>query len=277
MATFTTEDNHGTLRYLATKNVHIRDKDITFEEGPHIYTVMGDRGGYTSVTTWNHRHFAEFDADAIIDKMMKSKNWTNPTYKYYGMSRETIKKMWDDNRDAAACAGTNMHNHIECYYNGVDIVDDSVEFGFFKNFEQDFNHLIPYRTEWMVYYEELKISGSIDMIFENPDGTIQIYDWKRCQEIKHEAEFGKYAKTSCISHLPDTNFWHYALQLNVYKTILEHKYGKKVTGLYLVCMHPENKYKNYQRIEVPFLEKEMNDLILLRKQEVADMEAKKKL
>ena len=54
MATFTTEDNHGTLRYLATKNAHIRDKDITFEEGPHIYTVMGDRGGYTSVTTWNH-------------------------------------------------------------------------------------------------------------------------------------------------------------------------------------------------------------------------------
>jgi hypothetical protein len=42
-------------------------------------------------------------------------------------------------------------------------------------------------------------------------------------------------------------------------------------------MHPENKYKNYQRIEVPFLEKEMNDLIMLRKQEVADMEAKKKL
>jgi hypothetical protein len=39
----------------------------------------------------------------------------------------------------------------------------------------------------------------------------------------------------------------------------------------------ENKYKNYQRIEVPFLEKEMNDLILMRTQEVADMEAKKKL
>ncbi len=148
MATFTTEDNHGTLRYLATKNAHIRDKDISFEEGPHVYTVLGDRGGYTSVTTWNHHHFAEFDPDSIIDKMMKSKNWTNPTYKYFGMSREQIKKMWDDNRDAAACAGTNMHNHIECYYNGIDIVDDSVEYGFFKNFEQDFKHLTPYRTEW---------------------------------------------------------------------------------------------------------------------------------
>lgn len=270
------EHYHGTLQYLAMKNAHIRDKDISFEEGPHIYTVKGDRGGYTSVTTWNHHHFAEFDADGIIDKMMKSKNWNNPTYKYYGMTREQIKKMWDDNRDAAACAGTKMHNNIERQYNGMDVEDDSPEYGFFKNFQGDYSHLVPYRTEWMVYYEELKLSGSIDMIYENPDGTLQIYDWKRCQEIKHEAEFGKYAKTTCISHLPDTNFWHYALQLNVYKTILEHKYGKKVTALYLVCMHPENKYKNYQRIEVPFLDKEMADLIMLRKQELAEIDAKKK-
>ena len=86
------ENKYVTREYLATKNAHIRDKDISFEEGPHIYTVKGDRGGYTSVTTWNHNHFADIDADAIINKMMKSKNWTNPSKKYYGMTREQIKK-----------------------------------------------------------------------------------------------------------------------------------------------------------------------------------------
>jgi hypothetical protein len=50
---------------------------------------------------------------------------------------------------------------------------------------QDFPDLIPYRSEWMVFWEEMKISGSIDMIFENPDGTILIYDWKRCREIAY--------------------------------------------------------------------------------------------
>jgi hypothetical protein len=123
----------------------------------------------------------------------------------------------------------------------------------------------------MVYYEELKLSGSIDMVFENPDGTLQIYDWKRCQEIQNETAFGKYAVTSCISHLPDTNFWHYALQLNVYKMILEHKYGKTVTKLCLVCLHPDNSYKTYERIEVPFLEKEINELVKVRLAEVAAM------
>jgi hypothetical protein len=46
--------------------------------------------------------------------------------------------------------------------------------------------------------------------------------------------------------------------------ILEHKYGKKVTDLYLICIHPDNVYKNYQRIQVPVLENEMKDLVEFR-------------
>ena len=63
----------GTTTYLAEKNAHPRDADISFEEGPHIYTVCGERGTYTSVTTWNHTHFSDFDSDAIIANMLKGK------------------------------------------------------------------------------------------------------------------------------------------------------------------------------------------------------------
>jgi len=266
--TTTVTDQPGNPKYLATINVHPRDEFITFEEGPHIYTVCGERGTYTSVTTFNHSHFSHFNADAIIDSMIRGKKMKDPTYKYFGMTKDQIKDDWDKNRDAASSAGTKLHNDIEHYFNGMDVVNNSIEYQYFKNFLNDFPELKPYRTEWMVYYEELKISGSIDMIFENPDGTLQIYDWKRCQEIKHEAEFGKYALTTCISHLPDTNFWHYALQLNTYKIILEHKYGKKITDMYLICIHPDNVYKNYQRIQVPCLDAEMKDLIEFRKKQL---------
>lgn len=259
----------NTIHYLSQKNTHPRDEFISFEEGPHIYTVCGERGTYTSVTTWNHSHFSHFDGEGTVDKILKGRKMSDPSYKYYGMTKEQILAEWDDKRDRAAQSGTKMHYDIECYFNSMDVTNNSIEFTYFLNFRKDFPDLVPYRTEWMVYYEELKLSGSIDMVFENPDGTLQIYDWKRCQEIKHEDPFGKYSITSCISHLPDTNFWHYALQLNVYKTILEHKYGKKVTGLYLVCLHPDNVYKNYQRIQVPFLENEMNDLVQLRLSQVS--------
>jgi CRISPR/Cas system-associated exonuclease Cas4 (RecB family) len=149
-----------------------------------------------------------------------------------------------------------------------------VEYGYFQKFVEDFQRnnpgVKPYRTEWMVYYEELKLSGSIDMIFENPDGTLRIYDWKRCKEIPNESFGGKCSATKCIGHLPDSKFWHYSLQLNTYKTILEEKYGKTVTELCLVCLHPENAYKNYDLIPVPVLEDEMRALFEFRARQIRE-------
>lgn len=261
--------------YLAIKNAHPRDAFITFDEGPHIYTVHGEQG-YTSVTTWNHSHFPHFDAERTVDNIMGSRKMADPKYKYFGKSRDDILDDWENNRSQAARAGTAMHLDIEHYYNQLVVQNTSVEFDYFHRFVQDLDAssdgkgtLRPYRTEWMIYYEELKLSGSVDMVFENPDGTIQIYDWKRCKEIAYENDFGKSALTPCIAHLPDTNFWHYSLQLNTYKAILEAKYGKKVTGLYLICLHPDNVYKTYERIQVPFLEKEIQDLFKVRCQEIS--------
>jgi hypothetical protein len=57
-----------------------------------------------------------------------------------------------------------------------------------------------------------------------------------------------------FSELPDTNFWHYSLQLNIYKYLLEKNYKKTVKGLFLICLHPENKNNSYIRLEVPDLQ-----------------------
>ena len=100
--------------YLARLNAHPRDKRITFDPVPHAYTIDSDSTvKYTSVTTWNHGHFEEFDADAIITSMMRSKKWAES--KYYGQTPDQIKAGWDKNRDEAAAAGTAMHYDIECY------------------------------------------------------------------------------------------------------------------------------------------------------------------
>lgn len=266
--------------YLEKKHPHPRDGRISFDEPTHIYTIeryneCGNRyydSGFTSVTTWNHSHFGRFDADVIIDKMMKSSKWSKN--KYFGMTPKQIKEQWDTNRDEAAKAGTRMHYDIECYYNNVDVKNDSIEYTYFKQFEKDRTkkggfgeYLKPYRTEWMVFDEELRLSGSIDMIFEAPDGSLQIYDWKRCKEIKKSNPWQS-SHRECIEHLPDSNYWHYALQLNTYKAIIEKNYGKKVTDLYLVCLHPDNKNKSYQRIRIPILKDEIDDLFTLRKNEL---------
>ena len=51
--------------YLAEKNPHPRDSNITFDEGPHIYTINGD-SSFTSVTTWNHSHFEQLTVNRFL-------------------------------------------------------------------------------------------------------------------------------------------------------------------------------------------------------------------
>lgn len=271
------EDKNSSLiyinDYLSKKNYHKRDLNISFEAGPHVYTINNEKNNvYTSVTTWNHQHFNKFNPDEVIESMMKSKNWHNS--EYYGKSAEEIKTIWNKSRDEAAEAGTKMHYDIECYYNNNPVNNTSIEYTYFTQFLESCPSLIPYRTEWMIYHEDLKLAGSVDMVYEDPnsnDGSLMIYDWKRSKEIKKTDHFLKFSKTECISHLPDTNYWHYSLQLNTYKAIIEEKYGKKVSKLCLVCLHPNNKNKTFQIIPVPDLQNEVKELFSLRKLELTSL------
>ena len=278
------------LPVLSTRNSHVRDQYIQFFEEDHKYVITNDpENKYTSVTTWNHSHFPVFNANLIIKNMMKGKNWKEG-HKYWGLTAEEIKKQWSLNSSAVSGAGTNLHFEIECFMNNpelditfeykhADLYDSysnvaneekekAIEWDYFINFVKDHPELKPYRTEWTIYDEDLKISGSIDMVYENPDGTLSIYDWKRSKEITRVNSFNKYAKTKLICHMPDSNFWHYALQLNTYKRILERKYNKIITDLYLVRLHPDAEEKNYELIKLPDLTKEIDELFEERKKEV---------
>ena len=274
---------------LSKRNSHERDQYIQFFEEDHRYVITNDpENKYTSVTTWNHSHFPVFNANLIIKNMMKGKNWKEG-HKYWGLTAEEIKKQWSLNSSAVSGAGTDMHFDIECFMNNPDIdsskkgynhadlynayleyqnEEKSLEWDYFINFVKDLPELTPYRTEWTIYDEDLKISGSIDMIYENPDGTLSIYDWKRSKEISRINNFNKFAINKLICHMPDSNFWHYALQLNTYKRIIERKYGKIVTDLYLVRLHPDAEEKNYELIKLPDLTKEIDELFEERKQKL---------
>jgi len=276
---------------LSKRNKHPRDDNIQFVEEGHKYFIKTEPDTkYTSVTTWNHSHFPHFDADKIITNMMKGKNWKEG-HKYWGMTIDEIKKKWSDNAASVSGAGTDMHFEIECFMNdkriqckyshkelyqiyNCDVIKKdkhnttSLEWQYFIEFVKDTPDLIPYRTEWMVYNEELKLAGSIDMVYEHPDGTLSIYDWKRAKDISPVNTYNHYAVTECISHMPDSNFWHYALQLNTYKAILEEKYEKKIRDLYLVRLHPNNDEKTYELIKLPDLSKDIANLFQERIYEI---------
>jgi ATP-dependent exoDNAse (exonuclease V) beta subunit len=274
---------------LSVRNAHHRDANIQFFEKGHKYTILTEPNvKYTSVTTWNHLHFEQFDADKIIENMMKGKGWKQG-HKYWGLTPDQIKAQWNSNKDAVSGAGTDLHYEIECFQNDKRFQFDytnkelyevymsdnkelhdfkAIEWQYFINFVRDYPQLKPFRTEWLIYDDDVKISGSIDMVYENPDGTLSIYDWKRCKNITRINNFNKFSLPPQICHLPDSNFWHYALQLNTYKAILEKKYGKIIKELFLVRLHPDAEEKTYELIKLPDLSTEIKELFDERKKQL---------
>lgn len=281
---------HCTI-FLSTKNSHPRDTRIQFIEEGHKYIINPPEipNPYTSVTTLVHSNFEKFDADNIIAKIMSGHSW-GPGNKYWNMTPTEIKKQWNETGKIAAQLGTELHFRIECFMNAgnplpnnnfISTPDyDCPEWRQFIDFYINFrgqnekedednnsreNSPQPYRTEWVVFHEEAHIAGSIDMVFENNDGTLSIYDWKRVKDINNNRipkKWTKYSHNPILKHIPDTNYWHYSLQLNIYKFILENKYNKKVTKLVLVRFHPNSE--SYEETIVPDLQKEVSELIKTR-------------
>ncbi len=273
---------------LAVINQHPRDLRIQFNEEEHSYAIDGSKTGWSSCTQFLHNFFGHFDPDAIIKKMMSNPiKWKQS--KYYGQTPEQIKAGWTANGEEASTAGTRMHLDIEYFYNSSHFAelwrkkkaaktlaiepssftasveamknDDnwtpnlSPEWSMFEAYQEKVgSRMIPFRTEWLVFNERIKVAGSIDMLYMKKDGTYAIYDWKRAKEIKMENRYQ--SGLGPVMHLPDTNYWHYSLQLNVYRMILKEKYDMDVNELALVILHPN--HPTFQVVKVNIMEDEVN-------------------
>lgn len=246
------------------------DIELEFNEEKHTYTYNGHTFS-CSVTEFVHSKFPKFVEEEVINNILGSRKMSDPNYEYYGMSKDDIKKHWKNGSDL----GTIMHAQIEDYYKSGRTKLPAVitqEFGYFLNFDRDYNFINPFRMEQRIFSVELDIAGSIDLLVRNPNGTFVIIDWKRAKNIDTSQEvtrFTKFGLLPGISHITNTNYNHYCFQLNVYRYILETEYNMRVVGMSLVVLHPNNKSKNYEIHNVPFMEQEMEYIMDLRRKEVA--------
>ena len=99
------------------------------------------------------------------------------------------------------------------------------------------------------------------------NGEYIIYDWKRSEKIIENGmpvKINKYGEKGNhpLEHLDNTPYYHYALQLSLYKYILEKNYGIKISDLRLGIFHPT--YNKPYVLRMPYLEKEINDIFSLR-------------
>ena len=234
------------------RNSHRRDYYISFDEANHKYTVDGKI--LQSVTNIVENCFPKFDAQ-LHAKTTAAK---------MGITEKEVIAMWERKGKESRELGTTMHQKIESYYQGKDSREDDA-FRLFKMLT-DKVRLEPYRTEWAVYDTEYNIAGTIDFV-DYQDGKYTIYDWKRSDKIIANGmpvKVSKYQEKGLypLEHLENCAYYHYALQLSLYKFILEKNYDIKVSDLRLGIFHPS--YDKPYVLRMPYLENEVKTLMELR-------------
>ncbi len=250
---------------LNLKNKHANDSRLVFDSDNHEYFVDGKKIKY-SVTRLIESFFPKFDSDywsskkAIEQIKIEGGKLTNENI---SNAKKDILMEWEDNRKDAANKGTLLHEKIENFYNNIEDSIDAPEFTYFKNFIKKYPKLKPYKTEWRIFDDSLSLAGSIDMVYEKDNGDLFLFDWKRSTKIVNGA--GHLIESDYdygfdeLSHIADNSYNRYSLQLNLYKYVIENNYGKKISSMNLLILHPY--FHTFFHLQIPKLEKETEFLI----------------
>lgn len=284
---------------LAVTNFHPRDFRINFFEEGHTYLLaMWHNGRWclatnivsavpeimseelTSGTAMNHDLFEPFVEDEVAERMVRSAKHKNPDQKteYFDLSVEEIKAKWAEARRL----GTAWHYNVECYCNGLEYETGCREWELLEPYEEEWvrGRMVPYRTEWMMYDEELRLTGSDDIIYQDVEGggiartesgalVLHMADWKRANDLLKDNPYQCGTKP-CTEDMPDTKISHYRVQLLVYTILLERNYDVFVARRSIIGTHPSQEA--YIKYDVLYEEKRVKDLIAYRKQWLKERE-----
>ena len=207
------------------KKTKATGKKVKFDPVEHKYSIDGVE--LTSVTGFIKNFFEPFDRDY----------WANWVANRDGKITEEVLQDWKERRDY----GKEIHKLIEDHINGKQLAEYPNEvFEAIKLLQA--LPIVKINSEIIVHSEDWMIAGIIDAVIETPEGII-LLDWKTTRNLRMENSY-RQAKDP-ISHLDDCNYNRYLLQLNMYRTLFEHCYGKKVIEMGFVNLPIEGAAKYF--------------------------------
>ena len=225
-------------------------KDIYLIKDVHKYKHQDDPDiKFTSVTTFVENFFQGFDSIKIANKLI------NNYAKYSNYTVESLLEEWEE----TAKYGTYVHEEIENWIrhetkpkeiksiNGIN---------WLKNYKMKSNFEI--YPEMIIYSKKLKIAGTIDVLaLDKNTKQYDLIDWKTSKKIEMSAYGGKVGTKAATNNIPDCNYYHYALQLSLYRYILEEFYGLAIRDQLIAHLRDD-----YARgIIMPYMRKEIKKML----------------
>ena len=242
-------------------------KDFNFFEKDHHYEFKGKRVGI-SVTSLISQYENEFDKYNIAG-MVATRDKKDITQ---------VLKEWQYKADFACRKGSTCHEFAQSRWSKepyeLDKFDESEEYldavlriqkqavNFYEDYKEIFEHIA---DELIIGSEEFDIASAVDHLFYNKlTGGLVLVDYKTNSILKGYNDDGKntkYAKKMKVplNHIKDITLNHYYLQLSIYKYLIEKYTCLKVDEMFIVYFTENND--NYEIIEIPYLEKEVKQIL----------------
>lgn len=277
------------IQEIREKIINTYTNKLVFYEGPHEYYLDGIK--YISVSDVTHKYkpmTSEQMAENCVRKWQKEQD---PTYKYYGMSKEEILERWKEISDEACDFGTNVHAFGESmfyYMTGQpeNILDECKE-----QFDEEGPHprnpyeeaivklwndfpenIVPVLAETKVFNRNgIQYAGTFDILFyyvAEPNSTkngLLILDYKTNHDL-----FKNYRGQKLLwpfQDLLDMNASYYRLQLGLYQIPLENL-GYNVIGRRLIWVRPDG---TYEKVKIdPIADRIRNALNIPTAKEIID-------
>lgn len=260
----------NTNGHIATKTLNELNrafKDFVFYPQDHHYEYKGKRVGI-SVTTFIHEYANEFNEQEMAEKSATK----------YNKSINEILNDWHYKRDFSCDKGTTIHEYIQSLFSGNKYrkltFDESKEYldavdkcqrqadNFYNDYKDRLEHLA---DEYTVGSDEYNISSNIDHLFINKlTGGLILVDYKTNKEMSgYNKKPYKKAMKVPLNHLNDDAYNHYKIQLSIYKYLVEKYTDLEFEEMFIVYF--SENIENYEIIEVPYLYKEVKNILELRR------------
>lgn len=231
--------------------------DFKFYEDGHYYTYK-DQPIEIGATGLISQYENEFKKQEMAERVASKK----------GVSVIDVLNDWDYRAKFATTKGTTCHERAQSLWSGEQWIplefDKSEEYrqAVLKIVQQAINFNLDYKDrfehladEFVIGSYEYNIASAIDHLFINKmTGELVMVDYKTNSDIHKNERYAKKMKIP-LNNLRDITLNHYAIQLSIYKYLIEKYTSLKVSEFFIVWFSELNE--NYEIIEVSYLKDEV--------------------
>lgn len=237
---------------------------LVFLEEPHEYYLDGVK--YMCVSDVTHKYkpiTGEQMAENCVKKWQRDQD---PSYKYYGMTKEQILAKWKVKSDHACSFGTDVHAFGESMFYYMTGQEDKIlpeckdkfidgvphpmcpqEEAVVRFWEDIPECIVPVLAETKVFNcEGTQYAGTFDILFyyvekpNSPKNGLLIFDYKTNEDL-----FKNFMGQTLLwpfNDMLDQNASYYTLQLSLYAIPLQNL-GMNIVGRRLIWVRPDSTYE----------------------------------